>query len=246
MKSYVNDLTGQHGQTLLFVGALGDNFYGTVGSSGHGFQSVWKEKYGDLTNYKWLATLGNHDFGDHDPNLQGCSGAKGIQMTHGGSTWHLPYYNYHYTVPGANMEVISLDTNGGWCVDHSGHGCHIEVDECGKESLRQKWKDGLEYLKERARASQHGTTTLLIQHYPEYTGIPQTLKQTWDQHGGKGTFVQAYGHTHENKMESGHNIMSGGGGGYHSDNGNLYGFVAVHLDDAGGIQAPEIINVRCR
>lgn len=58
---------------LLFVLGVGDNFYWTgLGSDFKGLKSQWQNVYGgqgldDLTNVPWFNVMGNHDWGNTDP-----------------------------------------------------------------------------------------------------------------------------------------------------------------------------------
>jgi len=56
----------------MFVATVGDNFYWT-GASPSKWQNIWVNEYGNqnesspLYNIPWLASRGNHDFGNDDP-----------------------------------------------------------------------------------------------------------------------------------------------------------------------------------
>lgn len=68
------DYYNKHKSTknLLFILTLGDNFYWTglnndTNPITNMFNTRWANTYGPLCNYKWLAGMGNHDWGDNDP-----------------------------------------------------------------------------------------------------------------------------------------------------------------------------------
>jgi len=57
---------------LLFISALGDNFYWSGQSNcdqngGGPWKSVWSDVYKELaTDYYWFPVMGNHDYGPSD------------------------------------------------------------------------------------------------------------------------------------------------------------------------------------
>lgn len=56
---------------LLFVLAVGDNFY-WVGAKEGRFSGTWKDVYSkEITDVPWFAVMGNHDYGNDDPK-SGC------------------------------------------------------------------------------------------------------------------------------------------------------------------------------
>ncbi|CAJ1364598.1 unnamed protein product [Effrenium voratum] len=68
MIQYVKDREAKNPNSkLLFILVVGDNFYWTGVKSGR-FESTWKKPYGELAEkYPWFVVLGNHDFGNDDP-----------------------------------------------------------------------------------------------------------------------------------------------------------------------------------
>ena len=56
---------------LLFVLLVGDNFYWTgMDPGGTGFQRAWADVYSEeLRQVPWFAVLGNHDYGNSDPEM---------------------------------------------------------------------------------------------------------------------------------------------------------------------------------
>ncbi|CAE7876282.1 hypothetical protein AK812_SmicGene44053 [Symbiodinium microadriaticum] len=68
MKEYVrNRKAANPRSTLLFILLVGDNFYWTGASPGR-FDATWKSVYQELADYPWFVILGNHDFGNDDPD----------------------------------------------------------------------------------------------------------------------------------------------------------------------------------
>jgi len=157
----------------------------------------------------------------------------------------LPDYNYHYEIPGADLEVIAIDTNAntdphtlGGDLTGSGHAFNL----CGGQNvatdfLHQVADAGLRLLKERA---QKGTakTVVILQHYPG-----QCKRDIFEQALPAGRQVKvlcAYGHVHDQRCEVPgpdgicQDVLTGGGGGCCAPEIATAGFTAVHLDDAGG------------
>ena len=61
MKAYYNAQKAK-GMNLLFVAAVGDNFYWT-GQDCNEWEAAWTQMYGsDLTSVPWMAIKGNHDW----------------------------------------------------------------------------------------------------------------------------------------------------------------------------------------
>ena len=165
----------------------------------------------------------------------------------------LPDYNYHYELPGANLEVIAIDTNakveptiiGG---DKTGR-IHADM-KCGGQATTQAFlqkiaESGEELLKKRAAENTAGTV-LLLQHYPNKcprdifeNALPAKRK-------GKVKVLCAYGHDHtqacDKKDEKGLciDILTGGGGGCCGPLVSLAGFTAVHLGDSTGVKSVDV------
>ncbi|CAE8737810.1 unnamed protein product [Polarella glacialis] len=70
MKEYVLNRRRQNpSSTLLFVLAVGDNFY-WMGAKAGRFKATWADVYGEeLTSVPWFAVMGNHDYGNDDPEV---------------------------------------------------------------------------------------------------------------------------------------------------------------------------------
>lgn len=72
MKSYVASQTAA-GKTLLFIAAVGDNFYWTgmgdyCDDPAGDWNTQWADVYGNLaSDYYWFPCMGNHDYGPTDP-----------------------------------------------------------------------------------------------------------------------------------------------------------------------------------
>lgn len=257
MKNLVK--TDMAGKTLLFVAALGDNFYATAGKDE--MRKHWLDVYGELaTDYAWLATLGNHDFGNDaahggtlDPALSCPSGTQVHGQTYGGlqlnsdknggqryagtEKYWLPDYNYHYEFPESlGLEVISVDTNSGY------HGVPNKwFNQCQKDHLYKVKKSGEHLLRSRGHQST-AKSVLIIQHYPENDAHARSLFQSGG--GGNGAkIISSYGHTHNNDIKDGSSILSGAGGGYKNEGAaasqGYYGYFTVELDDNNGWTAKE-------
>jgi hypothetical protein len=123
------------GQSLLFVGAAGDNFYdnGLLDEDkGGALQwARWSAVYAGLTDVPWLAAFGNHDLGDSD--LYATCPEKAPRVTIGGqayasnqldaskggyrprtgntTSYHLPDFNYRATLHALNFELYGVDQN---------------------------------------------------------------------------------------------------------------------------------------
>jgi len=254
MRTYVAKQKGM-GKKLLFIGALGDNFYYTglnKDKKASQFASQWKNIYESLTDVPWLGVYGNHDHGSNDPGCacgKGCNQFNSAGRPAGAENFWIPDYFWHYLIPEIKLEVIGLDTNAVDVHGLGGGGCHGGAGEtckvCGgtgniQSFLNKKKGEGEGYMDTRARTTP-ATTVAILQHYPKYTGVPQAyLSRFKTNNGNKAKVLAAYGHTHdqvcENRGEGGCDlIMSGGGGGY-IDNGRNLGFAAIHLTDDGGFQ----------
>eukprot|EP00483_Globobulimina_turgida_P012351 UN12374 len=116
------------GMNLLFVGALGDNFY-YDGQNCDYWTNRWTNMYGELaTNYPWLVVMGNHDWGNDDPHAACAWGAENIKYTdpttqipYAGNqinpdkkgcnpiNYYLPDYGYYYSINALQFEWIGLE-----------------------------------------------------------------------------------------------------------------------------------------
>lgn len=131
----------RQGKSLLFVTALGDNFYGSGlkdASSGMGRGKWtgtdqwkwWDGAYENLTDVAWLGVLGNHDLGWCDAhatcpeisprhNISGQVYASNqLDVDKGGHrgvdrahNFHIPDFSYRYTINELNLEIYALDQN---------------------------------------------------------------------------------------------------------------------------------------
>mmetsp|Transcript_2390 Transcript_2390/g.4364 ORF Transcript_2390/g.4364 Transcript_2390/m.4364 type:complete len:397 (-) Transcript_2390:201-1391(-) len=247
MKAYVARRESE-GKKLLFVATTGDNFYwkGVIPSS---WEQQWSEPYGSnepsspLYKVPWLATLGNHDFGDDDayaacPSKQSEPLAMVVGQAYGSRqmnsdknpsrpnfTEHywLPDYNYHYEIPAASLEVIAIDTNvvsvhslGG---DLTGH--QESFASCGGEGnvqafLQSVHEAGLDLLRQRARVGT-ATTVLIIQHYPGECHRDVFEASLPTERVGKVQVLCSYGHVHSQECHGWKNgvcdTILSGGGG---------------------------------
>ena len=121
----------EKGYNLLFVAAVGDNYYWT-GQDCNLYEQDWINVYGkNLTSIPWLAVMGNHDWGNSDPQAL-CAwnkpkytspagipyAANQLNKDKGGcnpSMFYMPDFAYYYTINELNFELIALDENAGDC-----------------------------------------------------------------------------------------------------------------------------------
>lgn len=240
MKQYVEKQKAA-GKTILFVAALGDNFYNMGVVNDAAWKSQWSDIYGTydpsspLHNVPWLAVMGNHDYGRDDPHCA-CGGACkqfNGQRPAGTDRYWMPSYNWNYTIPEVELEVIGLDQNG--CLSYLGPSGGQTGPQCGdwKPHMKAKQAEGEQLLQERARLSS-AKTVLIMQHYPSQG--KRLLDAFRSANGNKAHALSVYGHDHMQKCEGDttygcDTIMSGGGGTtYHAPN---HGFVSVFLKENG-------------
>jgi len=270
MKRYVREQR-RAGKELLFVATVGDNFFwGGVGEDS--WRRQWAEPYGandpgsPLHGVPWLAVLGDHDYGDSDPYAL-CPGARPLRVIGGQpyagrqlngdrnpsrpaytERFWLPDYNYHYSIPEADLEVIALDTNAE-ALGELGGGRAGRAEAfrlCGGRGhvaafLRLVREAGRELLVQRAR---NGTarTVVILQHYPGH--CQREAFEAALPPGRRVRVLCAYGHVHEQRCDgwdaggSCDTVLAGGGGGCcppeASDKVSVGGFAAVRLTDDGG------------
>lgn len=252
MKDYVAKQQAQ-GKKCLFVGSVGDNFYAKGVHADGDWQVKWSNVYGTnapgtpLFNVPWFSVLGNHDLGGDDP---GCACGRGCKQFNGrrpGGTdkWWMPDYNWHYYIPGVELEVVGLDTNAIDLDGLGGDGCANGAFEmcrlCGdsfRGFLQGEKAKGEKLLDQRA-AQTAAKTVLIMQHYND-ENIGALYKTRFEsKNGRKAKVLSAYGHAHDQICEGSRDngcdvILTGGGGGWQG--GTWFGFTAVHLTDDGGFQ----------
>jgi hypothetical protein len=251
MKEYAK----AQGTAPVLVASVGDNFYAAGMESHADWTNMWSSVYGPndtssgLYNVPWYSVLGNHDMGNDDARCA-CGTCKQFDNYPGrpeeASLYNMPDYNWYKEFPSAGLEVIGVESNtcdddnlggNGWVGGSAQvpEACNMTIDQV-KSFLRSKYEQGLALVKERARKTS-ARTVLIIQHYPQYSNIPQELVAAFkENNNNNATIISAYGHDHNQKCEEGpesrcEHILSGGGGGYGP--AGLFGFVAVHLDGMG-------------
>lgn len=271
MKAYIAEQR-EAGMTLLFVGTVGDNFYWT-GIQPQSWDVSWAAPYGvndpssPLFQVPWLATLGNHDYGNDD-TFAFCPGVQPLFSIHGQpyaglqmnrdrnpkrprpsdlNTTHFwyPDYSYHYSIPEADLEVISFDTNAGFIDmlggDEGGHKMAFKTCQ-GRgavETFLSKVASASTDLL--VRRAQQGTakTVVLLQHYPGQCQKEVFMDALPDERKGHVHVLCAYGHVHDQRCDgfegTCHTVMTGGGGGC-CDHDVQAGFTAVQLTADGGFE----------
>eukprot|EP00928_Gymnodinium_smaydae_P011736 TRINITY_DN14300_c0_g5_i1.p1 TRINITY_DN14300_c0_g5~~TRINITY_DN14300_c0_g5_i1.p1 ORF type:complete len:662 (-),score=132.00 TRINITY_DN14300_c0_g5_i1:191-2176(-) len=267
MKEYVAKQRAK-GKKLLVVGTVGDNFYWT-GASPELWDPVWANVYGTndpespLFEVPWLATMGNHDYGDNDPYAfcpekapkaeiagqpyagQQLNRDRNPSRPAGTESFWLPDYNYHYEIKEVGLELILVDTNYQNVVHNLGAGAigfREAFQKCGGHDevaafMRRVSDAGTELLRQRARLGS-ASTTVILQHYPEAREAVDNAFTGSLPEGRTTHVIQAFGHWHDqfcqNHNENGTCNMVLTGGGGGCCGGHRAGFTAVHLTDDGG------------
>jgi hypothetical protein len=214
------------GYTLLFIAAVGDNFYWKGVDPKVSWDLSWADPYrtNDPTSplYKipWLAVMGNHDYGDTDP-LAFCPQVKPL-ATIGGQAYSsyqlnkdrnptrpantdhywMPDLDYHYELPELSLEVIAIDKNhidvGGLGGDATGHAKSFAG--CGGQGEVQHFLDqvGAAGIDLLKKRAREGTATtvLIIQHYPGQCSKDVFEAALPANRTGKVNVICAYGHAH--------------------------------------------------
>jgi len=268
MRSYV-EAQKSAGKRLMVIGSVGDNFYWSgadAGSWDRQFEPAYKtnEEGSPLAKVPWLVAMGNHDYGDNDPyGFCPDRAPDHIKRIHEGQAYAhsqlnrdrssvrpqnydhywFPDLNFHYEIPEADVEFISLDTNFDNVVNHLGadaQGFRDAFAKCGgvepvAQYLRRVQESGTALLRERAEKG-NASTVVILQHYPWacqkdvfLQGLPEWRKST--------KVLCAWGHDHSQEclgQSEGtcDTVLTGGGGGCCGN--HKAGFTAVHLTDDGG------------
>eukprot|EP00928_Gymnodinium_smaydae_P020152 TRINITY_DN1778_c1_g1_i1.p1 TRINITY_DN1778_c1_g1~~TRINITY_DN1778_c1_g1_i1.p1 ORF type:complete len:804 (-),score=192.41 TRINITY_DN1778_c1_g1_i1:177-2480(-) len=256
------------GKTLLAVVTVGDNFYWT-GARPEFWGPSWGDIYGtedpDSPLYKvpWMASLGNHDYGDNDayafcPHVapkamidgqpyasQQFNADRNPTRPAGTDLYWFPDYNFHYELPEADLEFIFVDKNYQNVVHHLGPhspGFVESFRKCGGREvvstfMRRVSEAGTRLLQERARLGS-ARTTVILQHYPEEKFASENAFLDNLPEGRKSKLLQAFGHWHDQfchrRDANGTCDMILTGGGGGCCGGHRAGFTAVHLQEDGG------------
>ena len=103
-----------------------------IGQDCEGWDAQWYDIYGNLTDYYWFGTMGNHDWG-FDDSYSMCPWNNSkftdtstdipyagnlLNSDKGGcspSTFVMPDYSYYYTINELNFEFIVLEENSRQC-----------------------------------------------------------------------------------------------------------------------------------
>jgi len=219
------------GMNLLFVAAVGDNFYWT-GQDCSEWERDWSNMYGsELTSFPWLAVKGNHDWGNSDPqslcawNNPKYTSPAGIPYASnqlnkdkGGcnpATFYMPDFGYYYTINELSFELLALDENADDCPGGLGGngqngGASQLFAECGYSTsvgcgyLGKIKAASEEMMADRARSSRNHNF-LIIQHYP---GVGKDLVNSFVSNRNKSIdlnyeqITAAYGHTHSQQCDA--------------------------------------------
>jgi hypothetical protein len=259
MKTFVTSQKSA-GKNLLFVGALGDNFYGSGMDASCNY---WKPRWSDMyefvaTDYPWLAVFGNHDWGGHDEHAICAWGtdpyyidattkipyaANQIDKNKGGcnpANYFLPDFAYYYNIPELSFEYIVMEESEGDCVDSGGSTwCGQDFKDCDKSQ-----KTGCNYLgrmktaaqnmmNERANVS-NNTNFMIVNHY---AGHGAGLRTNFIKARGSQKYVAwtAGGHSHAQECmaedSNGVCIQIKSGGGGHGGGTQLHGFYVIGFDE---------------
>jgi len=236
MKAYYESQKSK-GYNLLFVAAVGDNFYWT-GQDCNEWTRAFTNMYGpNLTSVPWLAIMGNHDWGNSDPDAL-CAwnkprytspagipyAANQLNKDKGGcnpSLYYMPDFAYYYTINELNFELIGLDENGNDCPNGlggngaSGGASQLFANCGGSTSVGCGYLNKIKTASEnmlwgRARASSN-KNFVIIQHYP---GVGQNLVNEFVKYRNQSDLpeemiVAAYGHTHSQQCDRSFNSKYG-------------------------------------
>lgn len=239
MLKYYND--NKATKNLLFILTLGDNFYWTGMDRDAMLRLRWKDTYGDLCNYKWLAGMGNHDWGDNDPSCvcpsnnpylkigdQGyqcnqLNANKGGYRPDGTENYYMPDFGYHYTIKDLDLEIIVTPQSGdGQCEEIGGSGGdgrkQVESNCGGYDNMCNKLKllseKGQELIESRAHAKE-SKNVVIAQHYD---GLDSQMYDLFTKINPTAKVISAAGHVHNTTCAKNDgnlctHMISGGGGG---------------------------------
>eukprot|EP01083_Nonionella_stella_P191059 707408_1 len=221
MLSYYNSQKAK-GYNLLFIAALGDNFYWT-GQDKTEWVPHWQDFYGELaTDIPWLAVMGNHDWGNSDPTAL-CAwyyarykspagipyASNQLNQDKGGSNppnYYMPDFGYFYRIDELDFELIAVEENASDCPGGlggngpSGGASQLFADCGGSTSIGCGYLNKIKVASENMMIQRAKTSTnknfVITQHYP---GVGQNLLKTFLSNNNHSTelVVSAYGHAHE-------------------------------------------------
>ena len=230
-------------KNLLFVLTVGDNFYWTgLEDDSNMFTTEWSEYYKDLCNYKWLACMGNHDWGDSDPNCVCPSSNPDVKVINGqkyqcnqlnadkggyrpttiSENYYLPDFGYHYTIDDLNLEIIVTSQTGDGHSDSTGGDNNgrfkVEQNCSGNTNMTNKLtaisKAGQQLIEYRATNTPY-KNIIIAQHYDD---LEEPMSSLFTSINKAATVISTAGHVHTttcDKMDGNlcTHITSGGGGG---------------------------------
>ena len=255
----------ENGMNLLFVGAVGDNFY-EDGQTCQYWKDRWTDMYGFVaTDYPWLTVWGNHDWGFNDPdalcpwgmqngpkyidpNTKIPYGANQIDADKGGcnpKNYYLPDFGYYYSIPELDFEWIAIDKNSDACPEGQNFKDCNNSQTIGCNYMKKIEAACDEMMAERANVST-ATNFMLIQHYTaKEPQVLQAFKNARKQNSDEYIVWSAAGHQHGQECMNYNNgacdqIMTGGGG--HGNAGLLKGFYYIGFDSNKKMIQPLAIN----
>eukprot|EP01083_Nonionella_stella_P207332 753322_1 len=229
MKAYYQSQKSK-GYNLLFVAAVGDNFYWT-GQDCNEWASHWQNMYGpELTAVPWLAVMGNHDWGNSDPTAL-CAwnhprytspsgipySANQLNKDKGGCnppTFYLPDFAYYYTINELEFELIAVDENADDCPGglggngQNGGASQLFADCGGSTSVGCGYLGKIKAAGEAMMVQRAKTSTnknfLITQHYPG-VGVDLVNEFVKNRNSNLLNYEQitaAYGHTHSQQCDA--------------------------------------------
>jgi hypothetical protein len=218
------------GYNLLFVAAVGDNYYWT-GQDCSEYARDWKNMYGDnLTGVPWLAIMGNHDWGNSDPtSLCAWNSPRYVDARTGipysanqlntdkkgcnPPNFYMPDFGYYYTINELSFELIGIDENvvdcpGGLGGNGQSGGASDLFAHCGGSTsvgcgyLKKINDASIAMFEQRARTSTN-QNFVITQHYP---GVGANLVGQFCGYRNQSNLqnemiVAAYGHTHSQQCD---------------------------------------------
>eukprot|EP01084_Bolivina_argentea_P237537 399195_1 len=258
----------QNGYNLLFVAALGDNFYHSGQNCAY-YQNRWLNMYGEIAaNHPWLVIMGNHDWGFDDANAMCAWGAPNIRFIDpvtnipyaanqinadkkgcNPHNYYLPDFGYFYSLNELNFEFIGIDQSTHDCPGGigGGYGNDKVFKNCGNEKIGcnylQKIANASEQMMIQRAASSNNSNFIISQHYPSQgSRLLNTFKANRKNNGKNDIIWSIFGHTHKQEcVHKNGNVcdeIMTGGGGGCCVDFTLRGFYVIGFDEDGNMIQP--------